>query len=138
MQPRPDSIMLSLQSALKLPIGVPVRIEPITLELFNRRNPGNNTWAKAYLPSAIIDGNTTMGVTNQLTPLDAKQWMDYVHSVVFEKHGPLSVRGGTNSYLGKLKSYVVMDKDIKQNSAFFLFFPFSSLFLFPSTAVDGD
>ncbi|PLN84722.1 hypothetical protein BDW42DRAFT_199218 [Aspergillus taichungensis] len=116
MQPRPDSVMLSLQSALKLPIGVPVRIEPITLELFNRRNPGNNTWAKAYLPSAIVHGNTTMGVTNQLTPLDAKQWMDYVHSVVFEKHAPLSVRGGTNSFLGKLKSYVVMNKDIEQNT----------------------
>lgn len=120
MQPRPDSIMLSLQSALKLPIGVPVRIEPITLELFNRRNPGNNTWAKAYLPSAIIHGNTTMGVTNQLTPLNTAQWADYVNSVVFMEHAPLSVRGGTDSFLGKLKSHVVMDKDIKQNSMSFL------------------
>ncbi|KAF7183961.1 hypothetical protein CNMCM7691_004451 [Aspergillus felis] len=116
MQPRPDSVILTMQSALKLPIGLPVRIDPITLDLFNRDEPGNGTWAKLYLNGTTISGNTTLGVTNQFTPLNADQWAKYVRSVVFEEHAPLSLKGTTMSYLGKLKSRVTMDKTIKQNT----------------------
>ncbi|PIG79322.1 hypothetical protein AARAC_004232 [Aspergillus arachidicola] len=116
MQPRPDSIMLSLKTALKLPIGVPVRIDPIAISLFNRKETGNGTWAKVYLDGATIDGNTTLAVSNQFTPLNVEQWKEYVHSVVFEKNAPLSLHGKTTAYLGKLKNHVTMDKDVKQNS----------------------
>ncbi|RHZ45668.1 DUF3712 domain-containing protein [Aspergillus thermomutatus] len=116
MQPRPDSVILTMQSALKLPIGLPVRIDPITLDLFNRDEPGNSTWAKLYLNGTTISGNTTLGVTNQFTPLNADEWAKYVHNVVFEEHAPLSLKGTTMSYLGKLKSRVTMDKTIKQNT----------------------
>ncbi|KAE8339569.1 hypothetical protein BDV24DRAFT_176039 [Aspergillus arachidicola] len=118
MQPRPDSIMLSLKTALKLPIGVPVRIDPIAISLFNRKETGNGTWAKVYLDGATIDGNTTLAVSNQFTPLNVEQWKEYVHSVVFEKNAPLSLHGKTTAYLGKLKNHVTMDKDVKQNSMF--------------------
>ncbi|GIJ88016.1 hypothetical protein Asppvi_006932 [Aspergillus pseudoviridinutans] len=116
MQPRPDSVILTMQSALKLPIGLPVRIDPITLDLFNRDEPGNGTWTKLYLNGTTISGNTTLGVTNQFSPLNTDQWAKYVHSVVFEEHAPLSLKGTTMSYLGKLKSRVTMDKTIKQNT----------------------
>lgn len=107
---------LTLKSALKLPVALPVRIEPITLELFNREQPMNNTWGKTYLPGMIIKGNTTLGVDDQSTPLDADMWYDYVWKVVHLHHPPLSVRGKTNSYLGKLKSPVTLNKDIPQTS----------------------
>ncbi|KAB8072660.1 hypothetical protein BDV29DRAFT_202211 [Aspergillus leporis] len=116
MQPRPDSIMLSLKTALKLPIGVPVRIDPMAVSLFNRKQEGNGTWAIVYLDGATITGNTTLGTDNQFTPLNVEQWKNYVHSVVFEKHAPLSVHGKTRAFLGKLKNHVTMDKDIEQNT----------------------
>jgi hypothetical protein len=116
MQPRPDSVILTMQSALKLPIGLPVRIDPITLDLFNRGESGNSTFAKLYLNGTTISGNTTLGVTSQFTPLNVDQWTKYVRGVVFEEHAPLSLKGTTMSYLGKLKSRVTMDKTIKQNS----------------------
>ncbi|RHZ62932.1 hypothetical protein CDV55_107267 [Aspergillus turcosus] len=116
MQPRPDSVILTMESALKLPIGLPVRIDPITLDLFNRDQPGNSTFAKLYLNGTTIKGNTTLGVTNQFTPLNVDQWTKYVNNVVFMAHAPLSLKGTTTSYLGKLKSRVTMDKTIKQNT----------------------
>ncbi|KNG84320.1 hypothetical protein ANOM_008319 [Aspergillus nomiae NRRL 13137] len=116
MQPRPDSIMLSLKTALKLPIGVPVRIDPIAISLFNRKTKGNGTWAKVYLDGATISGNTTLAVKDQFTPLNVEQWKEYVHSVVFEKNAPLSLNGKTTAYLGKLKNHITMDKDVKQNT----------------------
>lgn len=117
MKPRPDSVELTIESALKLPIGVPVRIDPMTLELFNRDNKGGNgTWGKLFLKDYTISGNTTLGVKNQHTPLNVTEWTQYVHNVVFMKHGPLSVYGKTTAYLGQLKNHVTMDKDIPQNS----------------------
>ncbi|EAW09902.1 DUF3712 domain-containing protein [Aspergillus clavatus NRRL 1] len=116
MEPRPDSVILTMKSALKLPIGVPVRIDPITLDLFNPDHPGNTTWAKIYINGTVIQGNTTLGVTNQFTPLNADEWAHYVDNVVNMEHAPLCLRGSTMSYLGQLKSPVTMDKTIKQNT----------------------
>ncbi|KAK1148741.1 hypothetical protein N8T08_008626 [Aspergillus melleus] len=116
MHPRPESVQLTIESALKLPLGVPVRIDPMTLELFNRASPGNGTWGKLYLKDYVISGNTTLGVDKQFTPLNVAEWTQYVHNVVFMKHGPLSVWGKTTAYLGQIKNHVTMDKDIPQNT----------------------
>lgn len=113
MQPRPDSIVLTVRAALKLPIGLGVRIDPITLDLFNRDQPGNSTFAKLYINGTTIKGNTTLGVTNQFTPINADQWANYVNKLVFMAQAPLSVKGTTTAYLGKLHSRVTMDKTIK-------------------------
>ncbi|OOQ84520.1 hypothetical protein PEBR_29860 [Penicillium brasilianum] len=113
MQPRPDSIQLTLQSALDLKIALPVRIEPIVLNLFNRDTGSDNPWANITIDGKTIKGNTTLGVTNQYTPFSNETiWTNYVHDVVFKKESTLSLRGSTNSYLGKLKSHVTMDKDV--------------------------
>ncbi|RAL09221.1 DUF3712 domain-containing protein [Aspergillus homomorphus CBS 101889] len=116
LQPRPDSIMLRIDSALDLPLKIPVRIEPITMSLFNRERPANNTWAHAYLPGARIYGNTTLATNSTFTPLNVTEWTEYVRSVVFEPHAPLSVKGSTTAYIGKLKARVTMDKDIHQTT----------------------
>ncbi|RAH40654.1 DUF3712 domain-containing protein [Aspergillus brunneoviolaceus CBS 621.78] len=116
LQPRPDSMMLRIDSALNLPLKIPVRIDPITMDLFNRDRPENNTWGKAYLPSARIYGNTTLATSSTLTALNVTEWTEYVRSVVYESHAPLSVRGSTTAYIGKLKSHVTMNKDIHQTS----------------------
>ncbi|KAI2898861.1 hypothetical protein CBS76997_818 [Aspergillus niger] len=116
LQPRPNSIMLSINSALKLPISFPVRMDNLTLSLFNRFLPENNTWAKLYMDGATISGNTTLSVDDQFTPLDVYQWRQYVRSVVFEAHAPLSVKAPVTAYIGKLKSHITLNKDIKQNT----------------------
>jgi hypothetical protein len=106
-------ISLTLQSALNLKIALPVRIEPITLDLFVRDAGASNAWAEATIDGKVIKGNSTLGVSKIETPLtNLTTWVEYVHNVVNKKDTPLSVRGKTNSYLGVLKSPVTMDKDI--------------------------
>ncbi|KAE8352046.1 hypothetical protein BDV28DRAFT_158219 [Aspergillus coremiiformis] len=116
MQPRPDSIMLSMKAALKLPIEVPVRIDPMAVRLFDRKQDGNSTWAIGYLDGATISGNTTLGIDNQFTPLNVEQWKNYVHNVVFEKNALLSVHGKTKAFLGMIGNHVTIDRDIQQNT----------------------
>ncbi|PYH48608.1 uncharacterized protein BP01DRAFT_371536 [Aspergillus saccharolyticus JOP 1030-1] len=115
-QPRADSMMLRIDSALNLPLKIPVRIDPITMSLFNRGRPENSTWAKVYLPAARIHGNTTLATNSTFTELNIAEWTEYVRSVVFESHAPLSVKGSTTAHIGKLKSRVTMNKDIHQTT----------------------
>lgn len=116
MQPRVDSMTLSLHSALDLPLSLPVRIEPLLLSIYKHDIQGNDTIFKANIDGSIIDGNTTLGFENVSTPVNVPLWTDYVHQVVFRPHAPLPVKGETNAYLGVLKSHVKVDKDIHQNS----------------------
>jgi hypothetical protein len=116
MQPRPSSVMLSFNSSLKLPIGVPVRIKPFSLDLINRDVPGNNTWAKAYLPQTDVKGSALIGIKDQHTDLNLNQWLHYLNNAISAANAPLSVKGSINSFIGKLKAHIVIDKDIEQKS----------------------
>ena len=113
MQPRPDSIQLTLQSALDLKVALDVRIDPIDLALFIRDTGPKEPWANVHIDGKTIVGNTTLGVESTHTPIvNSTTWLNYVHNTVFQKETALSVRGKTTSYLGVLKSKVTMDKDI--------------------------
>lgn len=116
MQPRPSSIMLSFKSSLKLPVGIPVWIEPFSLDIINRDVPGNNTWAKAYLPETDVKGSAIIGIKNQHTDLNLEQWLHYINNAIFAANTPLSVKGTIDSFIGKLKAHISIDKDIEQKS----------------------
>lgn len=106
-------MQLTLLSALDLKIALPVRIDPITLNLFVRDNGAANPWGQANLTGMTIRGNSTLGVTDKYTPiLNSTTWTDYVRDVVFQKETALSVKGTTDSFLGVLKSKVTMNKDV--------------------------
>jgi hypothetical protein len=113
MQPRPDSIQLTLQSTLDLKIALAVRIDPITLTLFNRDTGADNPWANISIEGQTMKGDAALGVNDQHTPItNVTVWTNYVHDVVFQRRSTVSLRGSTNAYLGKLKSRVTMDKDV--------------------------
>lgn len=116
LDPRPDSMLLTLEAALDLGVVFPVRIEPLTLSIYNHEATGNDTIFKTTIGASRIDGNTSLGVTDVRTPLNVPQWTEYVHKVVFNKNEPLPVKGKTTSYIGILKAHVNVDKDIHQNS----------------------
>ncbi|THC91009.1 hypothetical protein EYZ11_009517 [Aspergillus tanneri] len=101
MHPQPDSIFLSIQTALSLHVDIPA---------------GNSTYLKVYNDAIVVRGNTTIGVQNQSSPVNPEPWKYYLHNVVFQSHAPLSAFGETNIYLGRLKSHVSLVKDLPQNS----------------------
>lgn len=116
VEPRPDSMMLTLEAALDLGVIFPVRIEPLTLSIYDREATGNDTIFKSTIGASRIDGNTTLGVKDVLTPLNVPLWTEYVHKVVFNKNEPLPVKGSTTTYIGILKAHVHVDKLIHQNT----------------------
>lgn len=113
MQPRANSVQLSLMSKLDLKIALPVRIEPITLDLFVNDLGKANPWGNITIAGTTIKGNTSLGVQDVHLPfMNETTWTGYVRDVVFQEKTGLSLNGTTNSYLGVLKSTVTMNKDV--------------------------
>lgn len=112
MEPRADSVLMSLTSTISLPIALPVRIDAFALDLMVRSMPGNDTYAKAYIPETTIKETAQVGETKHPTPLNLPVWKQYVHNVMFQETVPLSVHGSTMQHLGALHSMITMDKDV--------------------------
>ncbi|KAJ5752189.1 hypothetical protein N7520_009106 [Penicillium odoratum] len=112
-QPKPDSVMLTLETKVDLHLAIPARIENLTLDLFERAYGVKDAYATITIPGQTIKGNHTMGVSNQLTPLqNMTAWEEFVHQVVFQEQTSLAVSGQTNAFLGVLKSHVHLNKNI--------------------------
>lgn len=119
MQPRANSVQLSLMSKINLKIALPVRIEPITLDLYLQNLGQANPWGNITIPGTSIKGIASLGVDNVHVPfMNSSTWTSYVHDVVFKEETGLSLNGTTNSYLGVLKSRVTMTKDVVAPSTF--------------------
>lgn len=115
-EPRPDSVIMTLQSKVDLHLLLAARIEPLEFHLFNRK-PGFGSdypYANVPIPGATIKGNYSLGVNDVYTPiLNMTSWDEFVREIVFQKETTLSLKGVTNAYLGILKSHVHLNKDVK-------------------------
>lgn len=116
MQPRPDSVNLTMFSDLKLPVKMPIRTDPMTLNMFIRQLTPFAPYAKLYLPAATIHGSVVQGVKGQHTPiLNMTEWETFLQHAVNDKQGPVSLKGWTITHIGKLKANVTLDKDVWSN-----------------------
>ncbi|KAL2222674.1 hypothetical protein M432DRAFT_527064, partial [Thermoascus aurantiacus ATCC 26904] len=117
MQPRPDSVNLTMFSRLVLPFGIPIRVDAMTLNMFIRELHPFAPYAQLYLPEATIHKSIVQGVKNQHTPiLNMTGWETFVQHAVNDKQGPVSLKGTTISHIGKLKAKVTLDKDVWSNA----------------------
>lgn len=114
MNPRPHSVDLTINSTLRLPVDIPVRIDPLKLNLGYVQGSSNSPFAQVHIPGTTVGGTATLGVQNQTTQLNDQQWLEYVRAIIFEDSVGLSVTTRVNAFLGKLKSNVAFNKQIVQ------------------------
>ncbi|KAB8199462.1 hypothetical protein BDV34DRAFT_231199 [Aspergillus parasiticus] len=114
MNPRPHSVNLTINSTLHLPVDIPVRIDPLTLNLGSGPGSSNSPFAQVYIPGTTVGGTAVLGVQSQTTQLNNQQWLEYVRSMIFEETVVMSVVARVNTFLGILKSNVVFNKEIEQ------------------------
>lgn len=113
VQPKADSVILTLQANVDLKIALPVRIEPVTLHLFEREYGHDNPYAGVNIGGQTIKGNYTLGVSDQFTPIQNQTvWEKFVKQVLFQEETSLAMYGKLTAYLGVLKCHVTMDKDV--------------------------
>ncbi|KAL5360485.1 hypothetical protein BJX96DRAFT_184575 [Aspergillus floccosus] len=114
IDPTPDTVTFSIDTALTVPAGLKVKTQPIALNLFNRGVKPMLTYLTVNLPSYTLNGHTKMHVTQSDTKIqDMDQWVDALNTAVYNKEFTLSAKGATVAHLGALKADLTLDKDIK-------------------------
>lgn len=113
--PTPNSVQYSLFAGLSVPKPFTVKLKPIALNLLVDQEPPNrNPYITVQLPEQNLKGNATITVTNQTTNiLDQEIFGTFLHSAVYQETFVLSAYGETNSYLGKLKAHLRLDKKVE-------------------------
>ncbi|KAL4894994.1 hypothetical protein BDV59DRAFT_211855 [Aspergillus ambiguus] len=113
IDPTPDTITFSIDTALTVPAGLKVKTNPIALHLFNRAVKPMVTYLTVNLPSYTLNGHTKMHVTQTDTKIqDMDQWVDALNTAVYNKEFTLSAKGSTVAHLGALKAGLTLDKDV--------------------------
>lgn len=114
MNPRPHAVDLTINSTLRLPVDIPVRIDPLKLNLGYVQGSSNGPFAQVHIPGTTVGGTASLGVQNQTTQLNDQQWLEYVRAIIFEDSVGLSVITRVNAFLGNLKANVAFNKGIVQ------------------------
>lgn len=114
MQPRPDSVVLTMLSALNL-AGFSVYMDAMTLGLFVPQ-VGPSPFVNLYLPATKVHGNTTLGVSNQFTPIiNHTGWQAFVDNAVNLDVGVVGMEGKSTVHMGKLHANLNMYKEVPSN-----------------------
>jgi hypothetical protein len=119
LQPHADNVMLTMTASIYIPGGFTVGTDPSTLEMFVPGSGPIAPFGHLYLPERTIHGNTTTGVTNQLTPiLNQTSWQQFVTNTIMLQGGPLGLDGNVHIHLGKLNADLTLNKAVWSNGQY--------------------
>ncbi|KAE8381650.1 hypothetical protein BDV26DRAFT_278645 [Aspergillus bertholletiae] len=114
LDPTPDSVTFAIDTSLKIPAGLAVRIDPFSLSLFNRDVTPMVPFIDVSLQGYNLKGTTNMTVSSENTAiLDQSQFVQALTKAVYSKQFTLSAKGSTTGHLGALKAGVTLDKDVE-------------------------
>ncbi|KAF2805361.1 uncharacterized protein BDZ99DRAFT_451056 [Mytilinidion resinicola] len=116
LDPKADTVGVSFQASLKVPIGLTVKMDPFTMSLYDQNDDGKSvTYLNANLPDYKLHGNANLTVPYQVDPvLDKPMFSKFMSDVVNNAKFTLKAKslGKVTAHFGKLKAKVNMKKDI--------------------------
>lgn len=117
LQPRNDSIILSISSHIYVPGPFTVHTSPEHLQMYVPQNGDEYPMALLNLPSAKIHKNTSIGENGQFTTFENyTSWHSFVHNTIFLDKGSLGLKGKVHTRLGKIKAFDLnLNKEIPAN-----------------------
>lgn len=116
LDPKPESVTFTLHTSLAVPMGLRIRIDPLTLTLFNRDVTPMQPYLKVPLPSYNLKGTTSISVTrNDSQILNEPQFVTALTRAVYQRRFVLSAKGSTMGHLGALSAHLKLDKDVELN-----------------------
>ncbi|KAK8075911.1 hypothetical protein PG994_003183 [Apiospora phragmitis] len=111
----PTQMMISLETSLKTPLAV--RIDPLTMFLYNKETPDFSPFVNLTLPEQKLDGETAIVVTNRtVTITNETELITWFDAVWDKPQTALSVRGDSTVHLGALHSKVHLEKTVEVKS----------------------
>lgn len=116
LDPTPDSISLSLDTKLDIPLkATTIKTDPFTLALFNRDTKPRTPYLNLNLPKYTLRGTSQMEISNKNAPFaNVDEFKKVLASALHSKEFQLSARGSTKGHIsGALHSDLTLDKNSK-------------------------
>ena len=121
MNPKPDSVEYSLRASLKVPDPFTVRLEPITLHLYQESGSPEKPYINIDLPEYSLKGNSTIEINDQEVKIqDHDEWKAFLKDAVYNEKFVLAAKGETTAHLGALAVDITLDKKIEQYGRFLI------------------
>lgn len=113
LNPKLDKVSFSLHTSLKVPAGLQIHIDPLTLSAFRRDVTPIDPYLAVPLPPYDLKGTTEIKVTrNDTDILNQRDFVRTLSDAVYNKRFIMSAKGKTVGHLGALKAPLKLNKDL--------------------------
>lgn len=114
LDPTPDSVTFTLHTSLSIPADLRVRIDALSLTLFNRDVTPVEPYLIVPLSSYNLKGTTSISVTRNNSHIyDKQQLIIALTRAVYQERFTLSAKGATVGHLGALDAPLKLNKDVE-------------------------
>ncbi|KAF2756477.1 hypothetical protein EJ05DRAFT_466828 [Pseudovirgaria hyperparasitica] len=111
--PKANSVVITLATSLKIPKGLTVHLDPLTLQLYRPEEPTFIPFVEVSLPGYKLRGTTNITLENQLVTIgDIDQFTKFLGNAVANQKFVIAARGKARAHLGALHADVTLDKKV--------------------------
>ncbi len=112
-RPTVNSVTLSLVTALSVPLGLSVSVDPFDMALFDRDFSPQRPYIVVPVTGYTLSKHTNITVPPQTVQLlDMAQFSHVLGKAAYQKTVRLSLKGKTTARLGILRARISIDRDI--------------------------
>jgi hypothetical protein len=112
-----DEVAIGLSTALNIPSGLTVKLDPLEMWLYNQDTPDYSPYLMIPLQSYTISGKTDLTIEETVIGIrnrtELRMWLA---KVLEQEKTDLSLKGSTKAHLGALKFDISLNKKIEVNA----------------------
>lgn len=111
-----SQVSLGLSTALDVPAGLTVSLDPFVMHLYNADSEGFYPYTSLSLPGETVKGHTVISISNQIVDVGNRTELNkWLNSALNNKTTSISVRADTTAHLGALKAPIHLEKTVDIN-----------------------
>ncbi|KAI0483936.1 hypothetical protein GGR56DRAFT_544 [Xylariaceae sp. FL0804] len=109
-----DQLIIGLETALTVPAGLTVSLDPLDLFLYNKDSPEFSPYLTVPLGRQELKGHTVINIQNQTISVGNRTELNaWLTSALNDVTTSVSVRGNTTAHLGALKAHIHLEKTVE-------------------------
>ena len=109
-----NSVRIGIETALTVPGGLSVKLDPLELWLYNKETPGFQPWSMVPLDGQTVSGRTEINVEGQVVGVGNRSELHtFLSGMLYNRTAEISAKGNTTAHLGALNFNVHLDKTVE-------------------------
>ncbi|KAH9886403.1 hypothetical protein F4778DRAFT_774074 [Xylariomycetidae sp. FL2044] len=109
-----DAVVIGLETALSVPAGLRVRLDPFVLYLYNKDTADFSPFTSVALDDQHMSGHTAISVANETVRVENRtELYSWLNETLYGQYSRISAKGRTTAHLGALQADIKLDKTVE-------------------------